>query len=156
LPVQNPAAKSLAGVLSLFLVWTCLWNFRREFQEIHYFRGFKLSKSSGAIDQARAELELAWQWYPRDVNTNYELANAYARLAQENMQAGIPSKADFWRKKSVWAYQESLDSNCGYDEIYFNLAAVQSQMSWFEDPFPPFTVERPDGKKVELSGPQIR
>lgn len=145
LPIQNNFQKSALSAAAIFTVGTCIFNFRREFQEIYYFRGFKISKSSGALDPARIELENAWQWYPREVNSNYELANAYARLSHQSAQMGLNVQSETWRKKAIWGYLESLRSNCGYDEIYFNLAAIQSQMGWTEDNAPDLTIDSPRG-----------
>ncbi|MCS7227810.1 MAG: tetratricopeptide repeat protein, partial [Endomicrobia bacterium] len=54
-----------------------------------------------------------------EVNNNYELANTYARM----------KKLD----DAVYYYYESLASNCGYDEIHFNLATVYSQLGHFKE-----------------------
>ncbi|MBI2118022.1 MAG: O-antigen ligase family protein [Elusimicrobia bacterium] len=142
-------SSSIFYILILFLSLICVWNFKREFQEIYYFRGFKVSQSKDHQDLARRELESAWKWYPREVNTNYELANTYSRLAQQNIQSGLNSLAQNWRFMAIWAYLEALRANAGYDEIYFNLAATQSQMGWFEDKFSNFSVLNPRGIQVQ-------
>ena len=149
-PVEDDFRRSVLGVVGLLFFGTCVLNFAKEFQEIHYFRGFKLAKATvpGATDQARAELESAWLWFPREVNTDYELANAYARLSQQAAQAGLRQEAAQWRDKAIWAYRESLRSNCGYDEIYFNLAATETQAGWNEDGFPDLTINTPRGGQV--------
>jgi Flp pilus assembly protein TadD len=80
---------------------------------MHYFRGFKdmrRNNFAGAV----AELKLAYDSQGREVNNNYELANAYARAED------IPA--------AKWAYEEALKSNAGYDEIYFNLAIVRKRL----------------------------
>ncbi|OGR79638.1 MAG: hypothetical protein A3I11_04570 [Elusimicrobia bacterium RIFCSPLOWO2_02_FULL_39_32] len=147
---NNSAAfsRSLFCILILLLCLSCVWNFRREFQEIYYFRGFKVSQSKDHQDLSRRELESAWKWYPREVNTNYELANTYSRLAQQNSQSGLNSQAQNWRFTAVWAYLEALRANAGYDEIYFNLAATQSQLGWFEDKFSNFSILTPRGSQA--------
>ena len=43
---------------------------------------------------AREELEKAWKWFPTEVNTNYELANTYARLAHESGKIGLNTQMD--------------------------------------------------------------
>ncbi|MBI2915784.1 MAG: O-antigen ligase family protein, partial [Elusimicrobia bacterium] len=133
---KNPLSQSLITGFVLFLVTTCIWSFKKEFQEIYYFKGFKVSKSPALVDTSRSALETAWRWYSREVNTNYELANTYARLSQQSAQMGLTSQTEIWRKKAIWAYLESLRSNCGYDEIYFNLATTQAQIGWIEDEYP--------------------
>lgn len=81
--------------------------------EIHYFKGFKLSKRN-AILQAIPELEKAHSLQRLEVNNNYELANCYARSGS--------------RDKGIWGYKEALRANAGYDEIYFNMATVLNQL----------------------------
>ncbi len=85
-------------------------QFRRE---ALYFSGFKLMRK-GDFRWAAAELKRAHSAWPREVNTNYELGNAYVRAG--DMEA------------AVWAYGEALRSNCGYDEIFFNLAVVEKKL----------------------------
>ncbi|MFH1723134.1 MAG: tetratricopeptide repeat protein [Elusimicrobiota bacterium] len=86
--------------------WASQWN-----REVRYFMGFKFMRRGDprrAIDQLTA----AYRWHPREVNTNYELGNAYARSDRY--------------EKAVWAYGEALKANAGYDEIYFNLGTILS------------------------------
>ena len=80
--------------------------------EVHYFAGFKLSKKN-LVQAAIPELEQAHRYQRLEVNNNYELANCYARSGE--------------REKAIWGYKESLRSNAGYDEIYFNMATVLAQ-----------------------------
>lgn len=147
--ISTVFSRSILLFLILFLLFSCVWNFRREFQEIYYFRGFKVTQSMAHQDLARSELERAWKWYPREVNTNYELGNTYSRLAQQNIQSGLISQAQNWRFMAFWAYFQALGSNAGYDEIYFNLAATQSQLGWFEDNFSNFSVLNPRGIQAQ-------
>ncbi|MHB2025266.1 MAG: tetratricopeptide repeat protein [Elusimicrobiota bacterium] len=93
-------------VLSLNWYWIRTWN-----RETHYFAGFKLNRfnqTAAAIDQ----LEIARSWGPREVNALYELGNA---LAREQRYAD-----------AVRAYRQALRANAGYDEIYFNIGAIES------------------------------
>ncbi|HVA66249.1 MAG TPA: tetratricopeptide repeat protein [Elusimicrobiota bacterium] len=86
--------------------WVKTWN-----REVHYFAGFKLDRmndTAGAV----AQLEEARSWGPREVNMLYELGNSYAK-AQRYAAARQ-------------AYLEALWSNAGYDEIYYNIGAVDS------------------------------
>lgn len=113
---HRPEQKSLEGenrslspifLLSLFFVlwgswqWVRLWN-----REVNYFAGFKMARQN-QTGLALRYLERAHAWHPREVNTNYELGNAYARAGR------WPEAAE--------AYREALRSNAGYDEIYYNL-----------------------------------
>ena len=156
LPIDNNGKKMLLCFGAAIFLGNGVFNYCREFQEIFYFRGFKLAKSSGYLEQARVELESAWLWYPREVNTDYELSNDYARLSQQTLQAGMKPQAETWKKKTIWGYLESLESNCGYDEIYFNLAATQTQMKWLEDDFADFTVETPRGLSRTISAKETK
>jgi tetratricopeptide (TPR) repeat protein/O-antigen ligase len=81
--------------------------------EINYFRGFKYSRRN-EFDLAVKYLSLANKFQRFEVNNNYELANAYARINE--------------KEKAIYYYYEALASNCGYDEIHFNIAAVYSQL----------------------------
>ncbi|MBI5596923.1 MAG: O-antigen ligase family protein [Elusimicrobia bacterium] len=100
------AAAAVLGALFVASHWTGQWM-----REALYFQGFKLMRRSDARGAAEV-LERAHRWHAREVNTNYELANAYAR------------SDDF--EKAVWAYKEALNANAGYDEIYFNLGTLES------------------------------
>ncbi len=86
--------------------WSCVWE-----REVHYFSGFKLARQgdmAGAINQ----LEISKHWGPPEVNAIYELGNAYAR-------------SGFFRRAEK-NYQAALDSNAGYDEIFFNKGAIEA------------------------------
>ena len=98
------AACGLVALLAVGWIWVCQWQ-----RERLYFAGFKLTHA-GDPQRAQDYLEKAYDSFSRDVNTNYELASAY--LQQGNVD------------KALWAYNESLRANSGYDEIYFNVAAV--------------------------------
>ncbi|PCI36634.1 MAG: hypothetical protein COB53_08870 [Elusimicrobia bacterium] len=86
--------------------WVRHWN-----REVQYFLGFKFMRQ-GDPAGALKHLEAAYAWHPREVNTNYELGNAYARTNKH--------------EKAIWAYQEALKANAGYDEIYFNIGTILS------------------------------
>lgn len=92
--------------------------------EIHYFKGFKNSKTSN-VQAALPDLERAHRYQRLEVNNNYELANAYAR-------SGL-------RDKALYAYKETLRANAGYDEIYFNMATVLAQKGDFENAIAEYT-----------------
>jgi len=98
------------------------------FAEINYFDGFKLAKKPETpIEQAVPYLERAHQLHRLEVNNNYELGNAYARIAAQYRYMNAPAQADEYQKKTIWAYQEAIAANPGYDEIYFNIATVYMQ-----------------------------
>ena len=101
-----------AALTALALASAAYWQgqFRRE---AIYFSGFKMMRK-GDFRGAAAELRRAYSAWPREVNTNYELGNAYVRSGD--------------LETAVWAYGEALKANCGYDEIFFNLAMVEKRL----------------------------
>jgi len=109
-PVLGAAAAWLMVLLCAAGVWYWSAQFMRE---MYYFRGFKAMRRNDFAGAA-AELKKAYDSHGREVNNNYELANAYVRAGD------IPG--------AEWAYEEALKSNAGYDEIYFNLGVVQKRL----------------------------
>ncbi len=100
------------GVLGLAAATAASWYWVRVWmREAHYFAGFKLARQ-GFYDRAAAELEESRRWGPREVNALYELGNVYARSGRY--------------KDAVDAYVQALGANAGYDEIYYNIGAVES------------------------------
>lgn len=113
-PVRSTMAKALILILCLSGVFAIVRYYRNFMGEVHYFKGFKYSKTND-LQRAIMELEKAHRWQRLEVNNNYELSNCYAR-------AGM-------REKALEYYAESLRANAGYDEIYYNMATVLAQMS---------------------------
>jgi tetratricopeptide (TPR) repeat protein/O-antigen ligase len=113
-PWRRPRA-SAAAAWALIACCLCgAWFWQRQFmREFYYFNGFKAMRT-GALREAADDLLEAWKRHPREVNSNYEMGNAYVRMGELD--------------KGVWAYDEALKSNAGYDEIYFNLAVVLKRM----------------------------
>jgi len=113
--------KNIIKGLSLALIilsFAGIYHWRAQFmREIHFFNGFKLMRKAH-FSQAVDELNKAYNYHNREVNSNYELANAYVRM--EDYQ------------KAHWAYEESFKSNCGYDEIFFNFAVVNKKLKNFD------------------------
>ncbi|MHB9155178.1 MAG: tetratricopeptide repeat protein [Endomicrobiales bacterium] len=111
--INAPWKKLLLGLV-LVLGALLLVRYTRSFlAEVHYFRGFKLSKRN-AVQAALPELEAAHRLQRFEVNNNYELANCRARAGS--------------RDHAIEGYREALRANAGYDEIYFNMATVLMQM----------------------------
>jgi len=100
-------AFSVVGLLLLTGRAFAMWR-----GEVNFFEGFKLSKVGQLVPAARS-LEQARVWHRYEVNNNYELANVYARMGD--------------RPKALMMYQEALDANAGYDEVYFNRATIFGQ-----------------------------
>ena len=118
-PWKRPRAAAAAAwfMLVLCLAGARLWQ--RQFQrEFLYFNGFKAMRSGNSA-AAVSQLLAAWQANPRDVNSNYEMGNAYVRAGE--------------LEKGVWGYTEALRSNPGYDEIYFNLAIVLKRLGRMQE-----------------------
>ncbi len=110
----RPAAGVAAACLLLLFCAGGVWCWSAQFmREVHYFRGFKSMRRSD-FSGAAAELRKAYDSHGREVNNNYELANAYVRAGDLN--------------SAKWAYGEALKSNAGYDEIYFNMAIVEKRL----------------------------
>ncbi|MFH1259839.1 MAG: tetratricopeptide repeat protein [Elusimicrobiota bacterium] len=105
----NKKYKFVPLLFSGFFLFLIGLSWQYFFAEVHYFRGFKNAKAN-RLEQARTELERAHRLHRYEVNNNYELGNIYARLNRYDQAIG--------------AYQEAIGANPGYDEIYFNLAAV--------------------------------
>ena len=107
----------LAAVVCFCALAAIFWQ-RQFAREFYYFNGFKEMRRNN-FAQAVLELKKAYSLHSREVNNNYELANAFVR-AGELEQAG-------------WAYGEALKANAGYDEIYFNMAVVQKRAGKFQE-----------------------
>lgn len=152
--LSTPRKFYLLGIV-LFLGGTIFWNFNREFQEIYYFNGFKVARDMRQQDFARKDLEKAWEYYSKEVNTNYELANTYARLSQIMIKEGLQEQAQNYVKKALWAYIESNRSNSGYDEIHFNLAATLAQLNIIEEPQENLKVLNPLGQPTFLEAKDL-
>jgi Flp pilus assembly protein TadD/O-antigen ligase len=107
---RHPRASAAAAwvLIACCLAGTLFWQ-RQFMRELYYFDGFKAMRT-GNVREAADDLLTAWKWHSREVNSNYEMGNAYVRAGDLD--------------KGVWAYGEALKSNAGYDEIYFNLAVV--------------------------------
>ncbi len=116
---RRPRAAAAAAwvLLACCLGAGVMWE-RQFMREFYYFNGFRAMRANNA-QAAVAELHKAWEAHPREVNSNYEMGNAYVR-------AGEP-------EKGAWAYLEALKSNAGYDEIYFNLAIVLKKLNRMDE-----------------------
>ena len=111
--IKPAAGAAVAGLLLLFCAGG-VWYWSSQFmRELHYFSGFKAMRRNDFIGAA-VELKKAYDFHGREVNNNYELANAYVRSGD------LPA--------AKWAYGEALKSNAGYDEIYFNMAIVEKRL----------------------------
>jgi tetratricopeptide (TPR) repeat protein len=107
----KPFAFAAAAVVCGLCVWGSSYWVRHWNREVQYFMGFKLMRQNDP-ERALRHLEAAYRWHPREVNTNYEMGNAYARSDRH--------------EKAIWAYAEALNANAGYDEIYFNRGTILS------------------------------
>ncbi|GAB4033455.1 MAG: hypothetical protein Fur0012_13190 [Elusimicrobiota bacterium] len=104
--------KPIALFSGFLLLVSCWFFYSQLMREVYYFRGFKEMRRN-LYAEAVKDLEKAYSYSSREVNNNYELANAYART-------GDYEKAEKY-------YIEALKSNAGYDEIFFNLGVVQAK-----------------------------
>ncbi|MEF3280164.1 MAG: O-antigen ligase family protein [Elusimicrobiota bacterium] len=105
-------------ILLIFLVFCSYFWITQFLREIFYFKGFKEMRG-GKFLIAKESLQKAYNFNSIEVNNNYELANAYTRLGEfEN---------------AIFMYKMAINSNAGYDEIYFNLGVVQKKNGIYED-----------------------
>lgn len=105
--------KFLVYPLGIIIFGIILFNLKYFRGEVHYFKGFKYAKNNTTLGNAVKECELSYKIYPLNVDNNYELGNAYARLNE--------------KEKAIWAYLEAIEANPGYDEIYSNLGIMYGQ-----------------------------
>ncbi len=127
--VPSRGWKSLVVCAALVLV--SLWGIGHAYRywrsEVDYFSGFKKAKQ-GTLKDSIDVLEKSVAVRRWEVNTNYELANAYARQSRWASDNRLPSEAKAYAEKALWAYDEALAANAGYDEIYFNRGTMQNHM----------------------------
>ncbi|MDH5662384.1 MAG: tetratricopeptide repeat protein [Elusimicrobiota bacterium] len=108
-----PVKKLVVYPLGIVLLGIVVFNIRYFQGEVHYFKGFKYAKNSATLARAAKECDLSYKIYPLNVDNNYELGNAYARLGE--------------KEKAIWAYVKAIEANPGYDEIYSNLGIMYGQ-----------------------------
>jgi len=104
---------SLNVFLAMIILGIVIFNLRYFQGEVHYFKGFKYAKNNATLVNAVRECELSYKIYPLNVDNNYELGNAYARLND--------------KEKAIWAYLRAIEANPGYDEIYSNLGIMYGE-----------------------------
>jgi len=104
-------------IISFSIYSSNLW-ISQFMREVHYFNGFKMMRKN-LYFEASKELLKAYKWHNSEVNNNYELANAFAKVMDYNQAEKY--------------YIEALKANSGYDEIFFNLAIIQNKMGKKDD-----------------------
>jgi len=113
IPIKKIFVYPLNVLSGIIIFGIILFNLRYFRGEIHYFKGFKYAKNNTTLGNAVRECELSYRIYPLNVDNNYELGNAHARLDE--------------KEKSIWAYLKAIESNPGYDEIYSNLGIMYGE-----------------------------
>ncbi len=126
-PVEGLGKKTGISLMMTFCLFVMVYYGFRWKQEVAYFQGFKQSKT-GQIRESIKSLEKAYEWFPGEVNTNYELGNSYARVAKELSDKGLQGEGRKYIEKAAGAFTAALNANPGYDEIYFNLGVTQIQL----------------------------
>jgi len=116
--IGKPFVLSLNVLCGIFILGIIIFNIRYFRGEIHYFKGFKYAKNNATLGNAIRECELSYRFYPLNVDNNYELGNAYARVDE--------------KEKAIWAYLEAIKANPGYDEIYSNLGIMYGESGKIE------------------------
>jgi len=115
--LKKEARFFIALLAAMFALFVIILNIRSFMGEVHYFDGFKKARQ-GDLQSAIKECLLSYKLYPLNVDNNYELGNAYARLE--------------YKDKAAWAYKAAIAANPGYDEIYFNLGVIYGQAKLFD------------------------
>jgi len=113
IPLKKPFIYPFDFLSGIVIFGIIVFNIRYFGGEIHYFKGFKDAKNNATLRNAVKECELSYRTYPLNVDNNYELGNAYARLAE--------------KEKAIWAYLKAIEANPGYDEIYSNLGIMYGE-----------------------------
>ncbi|MFH1282097.1 MAG: tetratricopeptide repeat protein [bacterium] len=127
--LQKGTAKILSIliiIISMFFIWR-VYNYQAH--QMAFFKGFKLSqkvnpeisedyRGKRMLNNAIQYLKKAHSYRRLEVNNNYEMGNAYARLKDYD--------------KAVWSYEEALRANGGYDEIYYNIATICNQQQKYD------------------------
>lgn len=126
LPARSPWVLAAGGFLIIACAAVAVRFYMHWHAETDYFAGFKKAKQ-GDIQGAIPLLERARDYRRYEVNSNYELANAYARQARWAQDNQLSRQAVELLEKADQAYGEALAANAGYDEIFFNRAAVLAQ-----------------------------
>lgn len=113
----NVLSKSFLIILIILsLLYVYQWK-NYLYREVYYFQGFKEMRK-GNYHSAKNYLYKAVNYHKWEVNTTYELANSYVKNAEFD--------------NAIAAYKDALNSNAGYDEIYFNLGIVERNLLKFE------------------------
>lgn len=131
-PIPPVVRNTALPVFMFFCLCVVVYFVQRWNQEVYYFQGFKEARTNQVVASYKS-LEKAYGWFPGEVNSNYELGNSYAREARDLEQKGRLEEAKKFGDKALWAYQEALRANPGYDEIYFNLGITYGQMGQLKE-----------------------
>jgi tetratricopeptide (TPR) repeat protein len=118
-----------AVCITAFAALVIILNVKYFMGEVYYFKGFK-SARLGNLEMSAQECLKSWEQFKLNVDNNYELGNAYARLAAK---AVAEDDSKRYRQKAEWAYSEAIRANPGYDEIYFNLGVIYAQLEKFDE-----------------------
>ncbi|MGM0441799.1 MAG: tetratricopeptide repeat protein [Elusimicrobiota bacterium] len=100
--------------LMVLLGGVTAFNYKYFTASSYFFQGFKHSRQNKLIP-AEEKLLQAHNRYSLIVDNNYELGNVYGRMAGRDKK---------YLEKAIWAYNEAIKANPGYDEIYFNLGVM--------------------------------
>lgn len=124
--------RPLLVLFTAFCLFTIVYFYKRWKQEIFYFQGFREAKM-GDVSKSVKSLEKAYEWFPGEVNSNYEMGNSYARYARMMAERGLPEEAKKYEQKAIDGFMAALHANPGYDEIYFNLGVTQASTGQQEE-----------------------
>ncbi|MCX7905701.1 MAG: O-antigen ligase family protein [Elusimicrobiales bacterium] len=106
-------------IILVLLCFVYIYQWKKYLErERYYFIGFKEMRRSN-YGLAKFYLEKAFKLHKWEVNLAYELANAYVKNNE--------------LEKAISTYKTAINSNAGYDELYFNLAIVERNLGKFAD-----------------------
>ncbi|OVE77417.1 hypothetical protein BVX98_02630 [bacterium F11] len=126
-PVSPGLGRGLLFIFGVFCLLVMGYFVKRWNQEVYYFKGFKASKA-GQVEVSYKNLEKAFGWFEGEVNSNYELGNSYSRFAKVMLDKKYKDQARRFQEKAGDAYYAAIKANPGYDEVYFNLGIIHSQL----------------------------
>jgi tetratricopeptide (TPR) repeat protein len=93
----------LFGIFYFFSLWM---------REVHFFAGYKLLRQNYQ-EVGKYYLQKAYAWNHASVHNNFDMGNVCMRRQEYD--------------KSIWAYDQALKANAGYDEIYYGKALILSR-----------------------------
>ncbi|MFC1567173.1 tetratricopeptide repeat protein, partial [bacterium] len=122
----NIVRKALIVVSIILLASIAFAQTRFFIADMNYFKGFKIIKTKRSYELTTDLLHLARYYFNRakkfhkyEINNLYELGNTYVKL---NMY-----------KEAEEIFKLAIKANPGYDEIYYNLGIILSNLQRYDE-----------------------